>query len=324
MEQDIVVFECLSCLIMESVTSAFTDYNQVVFDNLAQGVVRVGASVTTIVILITLAFRTQFGLENSLSLYGANIMFGTLFRVGIAMGFLASFSLWQGLVLDTIEAFQVAATTASVNFDVDAPGLDQERWTLLYYLEFKMWRPLADLYALVDNATSIWSIGKGATLYIGLTILHLAALINLGILTLMFIEFQAIKYLLGAFGPLIIFAWIFEPTRPAAWTALKLLMQSALTIILASAMVSILGNAFEELASPLDDFGTVDPEELLSYISGGDWAQAMLLLIVVFFLLGILKAAAVFIVFQYGGGSTMRLIGANRQAQAHASRKGGS
>ena len=54
--------ECISCAIIGSINEGFANQSQVIFENLATGVVRVGASVATLVLIIALMFKSQFGL----------------------------------------------------------------------------------------------------------------------------------------------------------------------------------------------------------------------------------------------------------------------
>ena len=122
-----------------------------------------------------------------------------------------------------------AGLSAAINIDSVGADLD-ENWPVLNYLENEMILPLNDMFAVASDAFGLTTIGKGAVVLLGILVLYITAIINIAIMTLMFIEFQAIKYLLGAFGPLVVFAWVFEQTRPAAWTAIKLLIQSSLPI----------------------------------------------------------------------------------------------
>ena len=130
----------------------------------------------------------------------------------------------------------------------------------------------------------------------------------------MFIEFEAIKFLLAAFGPLVIFAWVFEQTRPAAWTALKLLIQSALIIILTSAMVSMIGRSFSNIVpdSILEEVGDtyeISTANMQIFLNQDSYGTTVILLIVVFVLFAILKGAALFIVFGAGSGSVRKMVG---------------
>lgn len=308
---------CHSCEILMFVYSGLAGFDQQVFNQLASSIFIAGSSITTLVLLIMVVFRSQMGLDQMASPEVANKAFGIIFRLGIAVAFLSSYSIWKVYVLDIIDSgVGTVVTTAMQGIPAQslstAPAGTPQHLAFTFQglaaTEDAIFTPLTDIIKSVEDTFSLSTIGQSILIYMAVAIMFLLGIIDLAIVLIFYSEFMFWRFMIGAFGPLIIFAWVFEQTRPAAWSAIKLLLQSGLTLVMVTGVIAIIVAAFNNVAAndAIDPVsGTIDVRQLANLFSLAEAGKSMLIQILAVGLLLLVKILAFAIVFASvgsGGG----------------------
>lgn len=297
---------CYSCNLLIVMKTALLGFDEQVYGSLANAVTTTGAAIATITLLVTIIMRTQIGLDGSASPQVANEVFGTLARLAWCTGVLASFPFWKlgvigvidsgiaSIVNITLNALPASAPTYSGNPE---PGLDYAL-TALNATEITIFGPLAAILDAVQLKFSLSAIGNAVLIYIGITVMMFLGILDLAFLLLFYGEFMFWRFLITAFGPIIVFAWVFPATRPAAWSALKLLIQAGLTIIMSTGVVGIIVAAFAAIAPDLPvKNNDIKVEHLNSFFSMKAAGQAMLIQVFALALFAFVKLVSLLIVF---------------------------
>ncbi len=300
--------DCMSCNTLLITSAALDGFDERVFSALASGVTTIGSSITTLALMIILIMRSQFGLEVSASPQTANEVFGIVARLAWCAGLLASFPFWKFYIIGTIDNIIAALITTAmlglddllVDYSLPEGMPSAHALKALYATENAMFTPLEKI---LDNVkeTIGWSpasIANGGMIYIAISIIMFLAVLDLALVSLFYGEFMFWRFMLTAFGPIIAFAWVFPQTRPAAWTSIKLLIQSGLTIVMSTGVIAILVASFALITklSPVQDNGT-DVEALTQFFSFTGFGAAAFSAIYGLFLLVIIKGVSMFIVF---------------------------
>lgn len=306
---------CHSCDILMFVYSGLAGFDQQVFNQLASSIFVAGSTITTLVLIIMVVFRSQMGLDQMASPEVANKFFGIIIRLGIAVAFLSSYSIWKVYVLDIIDSGVGTVVTIAMQ-GIPAQNLSTAHTTGPSNLSFAyqglaatedaIFKPLTEIIKSVNVTFSFSQIGQSILIYVAVAIMFVLGIIDLAFVLLFYAEFMFWRFLVGAFGPLIIFAWVFEQTRPAAWSAIKLLIQSGLTLVLISGVIAIIVAAFNSIAAndavdPVS--GQIDVTKLADLFSLAEAGKSMLIQILAIGLLLMVKILAFAIVFASVGSS---------------------
>ncbi len=314
--------ECWSCNLLILTQSALSSYDQHVYEQLANAVMTTGAAITTIALIVTIIMRTQVGLDASAGPETANEVFGTLARLAWCTGILASFPFWKNGVVGIIDNAIASVTYVALeviphqNQEQAPPGSPQNLEYALQSLattEHAIFEPLSKITKAVNeqfggNPLAYLTDGASAFLiYIIISFMMVLGVLDIFVVLLFYGEFIFWRFLVVAFGPLIIFAWVFPATRSAAWTAMKVLIQSGLTIIMISGVVAIIVSAYAGMTDGLGlTVDEVDAEKMTDLFSVGGALHAMLVQIFAIGLFFAVKLMALFIVFGSAGQSMGR------------------
>lgn len=300
---------CFSCTIVSIFIDAGTENAERIFNFLTAPALQITSSFAAIFIIGTFAMRTQFGMAQSMGFEEHERIFGAFFRVGLAVGALASFSFWQGFVIEKIELLQVFITSAVLNTQsLEVPRGTRAELVGLAQIEQILFGPLIRTY---EGIVAMGFLSSFSNIHIlaGIGVAWVLGMASMVLVAVMYIEFFFWKYLIIAFGPLIICAWIFAPLRPGAWAAMKIFFQSVLTLILIAAAISFIDLVYEPIrrAAPAEVGGSVGVSpEIIKDVLG----KLIMVEAVVFFLLFLFKGVAIMIVF--GGAPSMSKIGTAR------------
>lgn len=308
---------CHSCDILNFVYTGLAGFDQQVFNQLASSIFITGSTIVTLVLLLMLVFRTQMGLDQVAAPEVANKVFGIIVRLMIAMMFISSFTLWKVYILNVIDASVGTVVTTAMqgipaqsltSAPIGTPQNVAFTYQGLAATEEAIFKPLGEIIKSVNVTFSLSTIGQSILIYFAVAIMFMLGILNLAIVLLFYSEFMFWRFLVGAFGPVIIFAWIFEETRPAAWSAIKLLLQSGLTLVMVTGVIAIIVAAFNSVAAndaidPLT--GSIDMTKLANLFSLAEAGKSMLIEILAIGLLMLVKILSFAIVFASvgsGGG----------------------
>lgn len=300
---------CHACGILDFVHSGLAGFDQQVFNQLASSIFITGSTIVTLVLLLMLVFRTQMGLDQVAAPEVANKVFGIIIRLMIAMMFVSSFTLWKVYVLDIIDAgVGTVVTTAMQGIPAQslssAPTGTPQNLAFAYQglaaTERAIFDPLTEIIKSVNVSFSISTIGQSILIYAAVAVMFFLGIFDLAVVLLYYSEFMFWRFMVGAFGPIIIFAWIFEETRPAAWSAIKLLLQSGLTLIMITGVIAIIVAAFNSVAAndAIDPTtGAIDMTKLADLFSLAEAGKSMLIQILALGLLAFVKVLSFAIIF---------------------------
>jgi len=301
--------ECFTCGIILIFIDAGTNNAERIYDFLTKPTMQIASSFAAIVFVGGFALRTQFGLAQSMGFQAHEDLFGGMFRVGLAVGALATFPFWRDFVVGNIDQLQLFITTAVLTSQDFAPptGIRSELIGLAR-IEHVIFNPLERTYEGV-TAMGFTSSLKNIHIVAGIGLAWVIGMLSMVLVAVMYIEFFFWKYLVIAMGPLIIGAWIFPMLRPGAWAAMKIFFQAVLTLILIAAAVSFIDAVYEpirELAPPEVGGSVGVTPEIIEGILG----KLIMVEAVVFFLFILFKGVAILIVF--GGVPGLSKLGVAR------------
>ena len=245
---------CVTCEMLISTADVLNEHGEAVFEVFASAVISLGFSFTAVILIGIYMLRTQFGLENQIGPDATFRLFGSVGRVALGLVLISSFTLWKFGVIDLMAEITSFASASVINFEDPRGVLNNidPKYKGLAAIEHVIFDPL--------NRTLQGITGRGLLnvvtnfhLILGIVVLYLAGLAAIVIVFLYYIEFEFLKFVFTAFAPLMIFAWVFEITRPAAWAAAKIFMQSILTLLLVSGVAAIIQAIFAPIEGEVPD-----------------------------------------------------------------------
>jgi len=240
--------ECISCVMVENIIEALDGHAEKVFEQFATSIITLGSAFTSFILVGIYMLRTQFGLENQMGPEATYRFFGNIGRLALCLAIVSSFAFWKDTVVGMMEDLTSFTTGAILNVKTDElPPIVDPKYLGLASIEFVIFDPLNRTVEGITSRGLLSSI-TNLHLIIGVLVLYMSGIVGIVLVVLYYIEFEFWKFIFTAFAPLIIFAWVFEATRGAAWAAAKVFLQSVLTLMLVAGVASIIQAIFEPIS----------------------------------------------------------------------------
>jgi len=293
--------QCSPCYFYKNASMATENFGAIKFAELSNPLMNILAAVVGLYILIKV-----FGLLVTAWEANGTKLFkklGLVMIVSILMQ-LTVFEEWiMNPIMDTVKG--LASILAASDFK---SGEESDLLTLLKHVHSSINEPMHSLHSAYDKLDyNISELGASLLDKLGVIILSGMAWIVVMFYTFILIELEFIRQLFTALAPLFLAFLIFDETKAWSFTALKILLEVGLSVIISSALIGILISfmraGIEEFTPMIVDFSSgesdlaVDLEKFGSWVWSDEYFSALTLMFGGAFMLGWCKKKAIQIIF---------------------------
>ena len=307
---------CLGCALPTLLETALLGVRENIYGGLSYFILQIGSGIALLVCLYILVFDSNFGIAWEAGIAAGLRSIALIKRLAIALTILSSYGLWDYWVVNVIN--QMVNTSITVSLEATVEGLKnatlergtventifktrQSNFPAIEYLERHSIDPLLLLLKSVSALTGLGSLGNAIGIYFFGAIAVMLALLNVGIVSFLFAILGAVKFLISAFGPLIIFAWVFDQSRGAAYGSIRLFFMVGLATVMVTALIGVIAGSYSDFTRIVTN-QNLDLEGLSKFVFSFEFMQSLLLSIVSIFLFVVIAFASVKIVDSAGNG----------------------